>query len=175
MIPAAGRADDGDGRHDFDFLIGGWRVRNRKLSDVIGSARREWVEFDTEALTMPILDGLSHVGRIWCDEDQIGGPWEVFALRQFDPAERIWRIWSASTRSPGRLGAPLAGRFTDRMGMFTGDGTIAGHSAKIRFEWASLAPGRARWSRAFSFDAGLCWQVNWIMELARISRRKPVG
>ena len=161
-----------DGRHDFDFILGGWKVRNRKRRDMTRLQGEDWIEFDTMALAQPILGGLSHVDRIWSDEGSADGQWERFTLRQFDPADRVWRIWWASTRVPGRLGPPLTGRFAGGVGTFTGDHTIAGRPASVCFEWVNLAPGRARWSRAFWMDAGRGWQVNWIMEFTRISRRK---
>ena len=161
-----------DGRHDFDFILGGWKVRNRKRREMTGLRGEDWIEFDTMALAQPILGGLSRVDRIWSDEGSDDGQWERFTLSQFDPADRVWRIWSASTRAPGRLGPPLAGRFAGGVGTFTGDDTIAGRPARVCLEWVNLAPGRARWSRAFSLDVGRSWQVNWIMEFTRISRRK---
>jgi hypothetical protein len=172
------RAGDGgtylmDGRHDFDFIFGGWKVHNRRLRDVTDARCHDWVEFDTSGLAQPILGGLSHVDRIWSDADSEDGAWESFTLRQFSPANRLWRIWQASTTAPGLLGPPLSGRFAAGVGTFTGDDRIATRPVKIRFECVSSRPGRARWSRAFSFDAGRSWHVNWIMQFTRISRRKP--
>lgn len=162
-----------DGRHDFDFMFGGWKVRNRRLRDATDPQCHDWIEFDTTGLAQPILGGLSHVDRIWSDADSADGPWESFTLRQFSPASRLWRIWQASTTAPGLLGPPLTGRFAAGVGTFTGDDRIAERPVKIRFECVSPRPGRARWSREFSFDAGHSWQVNWIMQFTRISRRKP--
>jgi hypothetical protein len=56
-----------DGRADFDFIFGRWRVRNRKLVDVADPACEEWTEFDATAAAEPILGGLGHVDRMWTD------------------------------------------------------------------------------------------------------------
>lgn len=173
MDRAGNGTDPVDGRHDFDFILGGWKVHNRRLRDAGDPRCEDWIEFDTTALARPILGGLCHVDRIWSDADSADGPWESFTLRQFSPADRLWRIWQASTTAPGRLGPPLTGMFAAGVGTFTGDGHVAARAVKVRFECVNSRPGRARWSLAFSFDAGRSWRVNWVMQLTRISRRKP--
>jgi hypothetical protein len=165
--------DKGASHHDFDFIFGGWKVDNRKLRDMTNPLCREWIEFSTHALAQPILGGVAHYQRTWSDHDSADGPWESFTLRQFDPSGGVWRIWQASTSAPGRLPLALTGSFSHGVGLFMGDDTLAGRLAKVRFEWINRAPGRARSSQAFSFDAGWSWHLNWVMELTRISRRKP--
>ncbi len=133
-----------DGRYDFDFIFGGWKVRNRKLRDMTNPECQEWIEFDTTARAEPILGGLAHFDRIWSDADSAAGQWEGFTLRQFDPADGLWRIWWASTKAPGCLDPPLTGRFIDGVGLFSGGDDVAGRPVKVRFEWLNQAPGRAR-------------------------------
>lgn len=152
-----------DGRFDFDFIFGRWRVRNRKLADLADPACQEWIEFDATAEAEPILGGLGHIDRIWTDT------FEGFTLRQFDPAAGVWRIWWASSNRPGHLDPPLEGFFTDGRGLFRCDDTIGGQAVKIRFEWTNPAPDTARWEQAFSYDDGTTWQNNWIMDLSRMS------
>src|SRR6476659_6286549 len=98
------------GRHDFDFIFGTWRVHNHKLRDAADRDCTDWVDFDTRSHAEPILGGLAHTDRIVCGPGSPHGDWEGFTLRQFDPARRLWRIWWASTKAPGRLDPPLAGR-----------------------------------------------------------------
>ena len=158
------RADD-DGRHDFDFIFGDWTIHNRKLREMTNPACDEWVEFATTSHAEPIFDGgLAHFDHLTSGSDAPGGQWEGFTLRQFDPSERLWRIWWASTRNPGHLDPPLSGRFTDGGGIFTGDDTLAGRPIKIRFHWTNPAPGQARWTQEFSYDEGKTWQLNWTMD-----------
>jgi hypothetical protein len=159
------RVED-DGRHDFDFIFGDWTIHNRKLRDVADPACDEWVEFATTSHAEPVFGGLAHFDHITSGPDAPGGPWEGLTLRQFDPRDRLWRIWWASTRNPGRLDPPLAGRFTDGTGTFTGEDTLAGEPINLRFYWTQPIPGRARWTQEFSYDAGNTWQLNWIMEFS---------
>jgi hypothetical protein len=156
-----------DGRHDFDFVFGDWDIHNRKLRDVTDPDCAEWVEFATSAHSEPMFGGLAHVERVVSGLDAPGGWWEGFTLRQFDPRDDLWRIWWASTRNPGHLDPPLAGRFTGGLGQFTGEDTVAGQPVLVRFQWTTLATGRARWTQEFSYDTGATWQLNWTMEFTR--------
>ena len=43
------------GVHDFDFLVGQWRVHHRKLKERLANSR-EWIEFEG-TLNQPAADG----------------------------------------------------------------------------------------------------------------------
>ena len=165
IVPAT---DGADGRDDFDFIFGRWHVRNRKLADVTDPACTQWVTFGAVSRAEPILGGLGHVDRIWAEALPSGKPFEGFTLRQFDPGARVWRIWWASSNRPGHLDPPVQGRWTDGVGRFFCEDTVNGQRVRVRFEWTNPAPAAARWEQAFSYDSGISWQVNWIMELTRI-------
>lgn len=154
-----------DGRSDFDFIFGRWRVHNRKLADVTDPGCQEWIEFNATAEAVPILNGLGHIDRIWTDT------FEGFTLRQFDPEAGVWRIWWASSARPGHLDPPVEGAFSDGRGRFFCDDILAGRAVKIRFEWTTPTPETARWEQAFSYDGGATWRVNWTMDLARVEQR----
>jgi len=165
------RPVDHDGRHDFDFIFGDWTIHNRKLRDMTDPACDEWIEFTTTSHAEPVFGGLAHVDHITSGPDAPGGAWEGLTLRQFDPRDGLWRIWWASTRNPGHLDPPLSGRFEEGIGVFTGDDSLFGRPIKLRFHWTSAAPGRARWTQEFSYDAGDTWQLNWIMEFTAAGGR----
>ena len=156
-----------DGRADFDFIFGHWRVHNRKLADVADPDCTEWVEFGATSCAEPILDGLGHVDRIWANAPGGGEPFEGFTLRLFDPRARVWRIWWASSRRPGHLDSPVEGSWTGGRGRFACDEVVNGQPVKVRFEWRHDSASTARWEQAFSYDGGTTWQTNWIMELTR--------
>ena len=156
-----------DGRADFDFIFGRWLVRNRKLRDVTDPECAEWVEFDAHSQVDPILGGLGHVDRIWAEAPPGEEPFEGFTLRQFDPQQRVWRIWWASTRRPGHLDPPVEGAWRDGRGVFDCDDVIGGSPVKVRFEWTTDGAGTARWQQSFSYDAGQSWRTNWVMDLSR--------
>jgi hypothetical protein len=157
-----------DGRGDFDFIFGRWRVHNRKLVDVADPGCTDWVEFDAMSQAEPILGGLGHVDRIWADAPAGGEPFEGFTLRQYDPVASVWRIWWASSRNPGHLDPPVEGSWVQGRGLFYCDDVLQGRPVKIRFGWTNDNPSTARWEQAFSYDSGTTWRVNWVMELSRI-------
>jgi hypothetical protein len=164
MTGATGRRD---GRRDFDFLAGTWRVRNRKLRDPAPGAPADWVEFDAEAESQPILGGLGNVDTYYAPDFPGRGKFHGFALRLYDPATGLWRIWWASSAGRGRLDPPLAGRFTNGEGHFEGEDHVDGYPVKVRFRWSEVTAMSARWQQLFSFDGGRTLELNWVMEFSR--------
>jgi len=160
--------DESDGRHDFDFIFGTWRVHNHKLRDAADRDCTDWVDFETRSHAEPILGGLAHTDRIVCGPGSPHGDWEGFTLRQFDPARRLWRIWWASTTGRGRLDEPVVGRFRDGEGRFECDDTLGGRNVNVRFDWTDITPSSARWEQSFSFDGGSTWDTNWTVQHTRV-------
>ena len=150
----------------FDFIFGRWTVHNRKLRDVTDPGCNEWVQFDATSEAYPILDGVGHIDRMYVLDPPDGPPFEGFTLRLFDPATGTWSIWWSSTRAPGRLEPPVVGRFDADHGIFEAEDVLAGRAVKVRFEWRA-SPDAPRWTQSFSFDAGVSWQLNWVMQLQR--------
>jgi hypothetical protein len=166
-----GPRDQHDGRRDFDFLTGSWRVRNRSLRPRKPGSPPEWVEFESEAESRPILGGLGNIDTYHVRDFPARGEFHGFAFRLYEPATGLWRIWWASTVAPGALDPPLAGRFTDGEGHFEGDDHVDARPIKVRFKWSEITPTSARWQQAFSFDRGRTFEVNWVMEFSRTERR----
>jgi hypothetical protein len=152
-----------DGRDDFDFWMGTWRIHNRRLRERLAGAT-EWDEFEARGQTWPILNGLGNR-----DEFRTGF-WPDFVgttLRLFDPATRQWSIyWADSVR--GRLEPPVVGSFEGDTGTFYGDDVWQGRPIRVRFIW-TRAPG-VRWEQAFSTDGGKTWETNWTMDMTREDR-----
>ena len=159
--------DQNDGRRDFDFILGRWHIDNRKLVDPLDPACEAWVNFEAKGAAQPLLDGLGNIDSFAAAAmPPDGAAYRGFALRLFEPETRRWRIWWASTRNPGHLDPPLAGRFDQNgHGEFYGDELIAGRATKIRFLWQPAPP--TRWEQAFSFDDGTTWHTNWVMTFTR--------
>ena len=153
-----------DGRHDFDFLFGAWRVHNRKLKRRLAGSS-EWEEFETSAEARPILGGLGNVDAF--RRADVG--WEGTSVRLFDPELRRWSIWWASTSRPGHLEPAVTGAFDKGRGRgeFLGDDSYDGAPILVRYVWSGITRTTARWEQAFSPDGGDTWETNWVMSLSR--------
>jgi hypothetical protein len=156
-----------DGRHDFDFLFGQWRLANRKLEDPLADGPTPWHEFEATLETLPILDGLGNIDLYTAPDFPGRGRYHGFGLRLFDPGARVWRIWWASNPGIGQLDTPVVGRFSDGAGRFECDDTIGGRELRVRYEWSDIEPSSARWEQSFSFDGGVTFESNWVIQLTR--------
>ena len=152
-----------DAPHDFDFLVGSWKVRHRRLRDDSPNAT-QWDEFDGTLVNWPVLGGHGNVG------DNVmnlpGNPIRGIGLRAFDPATKQWSVWWLSKRHPAEIGPPIRGGFADGVGTFIGEDTVDGHTTKTRAIWSHITAHSARWEQASSAD-GVNWKTNWISELER--------
>lgn len=146
-----------DGRHDFDFIAGRWRVHNRRLVDPLDSRCTEWEEFETLATAELVLAGGGNVDRFF------GDGWEALTLRLYDPQTAEWSIYWSSTRAPGRLDPPLAGRFVEGVGIFQGADVVNERPIKLRFTWTTAGDGPT-WQQEISWDDGGYWTRNWTMQ-----------
>ena len=152
--------------HDFDFIIGDWRVHHRRLKDrLVGCT--EWETFEGLSCTQEILGGLGNV-----EDNQIflpGGNYRAAAIRSFNLQTQSWSIWWLDGRLPGVLDTPVVGSFTDGIGLFFAEDTLNGLPINIRFTWRNFPGGNPRWEQAFSADGGITWEANWEMEFVRIT------
>jgi hypothetical protein len=151
-----------DPAHDFDFIYGRWVVHHRKLRDGADPDCDEWVEFTGTSEAFEVLDGVGHIDRIDVVDPPTGPAFQGMTLRLFDPTDQTWRIWWSSTRAPGRLDPPMAGRFADQHGVFWGEDVVNDRPIRIRFDWYADSPS-PRWEQRFSFDDGQTWILNWVM------------
>ena len=148
------------GSRDFDFLIGRWTVAHRRLRRRL-QGETQWDRFGGRCEMRPLLGGLGNI-----DDNIIelpDGTYRGSALRLFDPAKGLWSIWWADSRAPG-LQPPVHGRFANSVGTFLGDDTLRGRPIRVRYIWSDVTATSARWTQAFSPDAGAMWEDNWVME-----------
>jgi hypothetical protein len=153
-----------DGRADFDFLIGSWAVRNRRLAERLKGCA-DWEEFESTCQARAILGGLGNMDEFTMD--RASGRVLAVTLRLFNPANGEWSIYWAASTGNGRLDVPMVGRFEGQRGEFFSQEVFEGRHVFNRFIWTVEAPGSCRWEQAYSADGGKTWETNWIMEFAR--------
>jgi hypothetical protein len=154
---------DLQGARDFDFWMGRWRIRNRRLRERLKGST-EWDDFDATGVTRPLLGGLGNEDEFRTDH------WPGFigmTFRFFNPETRQWAIYWADNRR-GTLEPPVFGSFSGDTGHFYGDDTFEGRPIRVRFIWRHEGTQTAHWEQAFSVDGGATWETNWVMEMTRI-------
>jgi hypothetical protein len=159
------------GLHDFDFLVGEWRVHHRTLRGGNG----QWQEFDGWVSNRPLMDGWTNVEDHRFDKAT--GVGRAVGLRTYDPRTALWAIWWIDGRDPHRpMDPPVKGRFENGVGTFYADEVHDGKPIRVRFIWSRITARSARWEQAFSSDAGKTWETNWIMEFERaVAQRATHG
>jgi len=150
--------------HDWDWLVGSWNVKHRRLKGrLVGSTT--WEEFNGTSTLWLTLGGLGTV-----DDNLLelpGGTYRAVGMRAFDPKTGHWAIWWLDGRNPTTIDPPVYGGFKDGVGTFTGDDTLDGKPIKVRFQWTEMKANSAHWEQAFSPDGGATWEVNWRMQFTR--------
>jgi hypothetical protein len=163
---AASEPAEPRGLHDFDFLIGEWRVHHHRLKERL-AGNHEWVEFGGTSSARKIMGAQGNMDDNVLDLP--GGAYRAVTLRAFDPKTRLWAIWWLDGRDPSAaLDPPVKGRFEHGVGTFYADIVFEGKPVRVRFVWSHITTDSARWEQAFSPDAGGSWETNWIMEFQRV-------
>jgi hypothetical protein len=154
------------GVHDFDFLVGQWRVHHRKLKERLAN-NHEWIEFEGTLNSQPLMEGYSNVDDLVLEVP--GGAYRGVALRSFDSKTHQWSIWWLDSRTPlGPLDPPMRGSFHNGVGTFYADDTFNGRPVRIRFIWSKITPTSCHWEQAYSPDGGKTWETNWVQDIARV-------
>jgi hypothetical protein len=154
-----------DGRHDFDFEIGSWKIHlKRRLHPLTGS--NTWVEFDGTSITRKLWDGRAQIEQF--ETDGQGDHIEGLTLRTYNPESHQWRLYWANSKV-GILDPPQVGEFKHGHGEFYAQDTINGKTILIRFLWTNTATSTPHFEQSFSDDGGKTWEVNWITDQTRVS------
>jgi hypothetical protein len=148
-VPLEGPEDPA--ARDWKFLVGKWRVKNRRRA-----RDGSWEEFGSVLTNWPVMGGLGNVG------DNVfhapSGTYRGMSLRAYDADAKLWRSWWVDGRTPTDIGTPVSGTFAH------GVGTLADDSA--RSTWSRVDSGAPRWEQAVR--SGGAWQTNWVAEFERI-------
>jgi hypothetical protein len=149
---------------DFDFLVGDWAVKNRRLKNPL-SGSTDWYEFAARSSARHLWGGLANMDEFHAETPQ--GPIAGMTVRLYDPVAKQWSLYWGNA-AIGRLGVPTVGAFENGRGEFFDQETFGGKSIFVRYTWSEITATACRWDQAFSSDGGKTWETNWIMEFARL-------
>lgn len=152
--------NDKNAPNDFDFMIGNWQVKHRRLKKRLANCH-EWYEFDGLSSTHKTLGGFGNL-----EDNVLHFPEETYralALRSFNDMSQTWSIWWLDGRFPDALDVPVTGAFEEGVGLFYANDVLHGVPIKVRFKWCMSEANTPRWEQAFSADNGQTWETNWVM------------
>lgn len=152
--------------HDFDFLVGDWSVKHRRLRDRLAGSS-EWEEFNGKLSCHKILGGMGNSDQNFLELP--GDYYHAMTVRTFEPKNKEWSIWWFDGRYPGSLDPPVKGQFVDGVGTFLAKDNYQGIPIMVRFMWSARDAKAPRWEQAFSKDDGTTWETNWIMVFNKVN------
>lgn len=152
-----------DGRIDFDFFVGEWKIYNRKLKERLNKSN-QWTEFEGITTCRKILDDLGNIddGIMNIESDKF----HFMTLRIFNPNTQEWSLYWSDSRI-GFLTIPMIGKFENGIGHFYALDTHNDQHIFSRFIWSDITPTSCHWEQAFSVDGGQTWETNWTMDMVR--------
>jgi hypothetical protein len=156
-----------DGQHDFDFEIGTWKTRIKRLvGPLTGSAT--WIAMEGTSVVRKIWDGRANLLELVADGP--GAHFEGLSLRLYNPQSHQWSLTFASSRE-GTLNTPTIGEFRNGRGEFFSQETLNGRTIFVRFVISDITADSCRFEQAFSDDGGKSWEVNWIATDTRVTAK----
>ena len=151
--------------NDFDFLVGKWKVHNRKLAARLEDCT-EWVEFESELHMRKTLNGLGNVENYYAEFN--GKPFEGMAIRLFNPETRLWKVYWVDSNGATMDTNPVTGSFENGVGKLYASDTFNNKPILVLYQWDATDAEHPKWSQAFSEDDGTTWEWNWEMTLTAI-------
>jgi hypothetical protein len=156
--PAAAR----DGQHDFDWEIGAWDTRLKRLREPL-SGKTDWVEYAGMTVVKPVMGKRANLVEL----DVRGAAGAIAAhitgisLRLYQPASGEWTLHFANL-SNGKMTDPMTGSFSAGLGRFHGHDSVDGRTVAARFLIIPVSFDQWRFEQAYSADGGRTWETNWI-------------
>ncbi|HEX9031464.1 MAG TPA: hypothetical protein VF834_06430 [Streptosporangiaceae bacterium] len=150
------------GLGDFDFFVGSWDSRQRRLREPLAGCD-EWDEFAATTRCWSVFGGAANVDELSVPDRGFSG----LTVRLLDPATGDWSLYWANSRDGALALPPVSGRFTDGVGRFYSREDYQGRQITVRYTWSDITPSSARREQAFSADDGQTWETNWVAEFTR--------
>jgi hypothetical protein len=161
-------AADSDGGHGFDFLIGDWKARLKKLEKPL-TGSTTWLEYEGVSRTHKVLDTNANFEEFEVDGGKPGLHIKGQTLRLYNPETREWSIYLVYA-DKGLLPQPATvGKFTNGKGEFYDMELWNGRTILVRYQWTP-SPTAPHFEQAFSTDGGKTWEANWVLDLVKEER-----
>ena len=159
-------AEPRDGSHDFDFELGKWRIKIRKLEKPL-SGEKKWIELSGTSTTLPIWGGKAQVEEL--ELDGAGGAHiQGMTLRTYSVTGHQWYLNWQNVKTAGAFGPPTVGAFENGRGEFYDQEEWNGKMILVRAVWSNITKTSAHFEQSFSTDGGKTWEANWITDQTRI-------
>ena len=156
-------ASENSSPNDFDFMVGRWKIHNRKLKTRLNYCT-EWIEFEARQDFKKILNGFGNIDNFTTEFD--GKLFEGMTLRLFNPLTKLWSIYWADSNAVV-LDVGQIGSFENKIGKFYAKDVFDEKPIIVKFNWDATNPNSPVWSQAFSTDNGETWEWNWFMTFKR--------
>ena len=159
-------AEPRDGSHDFDFQIGKWRLKIKKLEKPL-SGQHNWLDFTGTSTVTPLWGGKAQVEEIEIDSP-VAGHLEGMTLRTYSPSGHQWYLNWQNAKSGAAFGPPTVGAFNGGRGEFYDQEDWNGKMILVRDLWTNITKNSAHFEQSFSDDGGKTWEPNWIADQSRL-------
>lgn len=161
-----------DASRDFDFLVGQWNVvNNRKVNYLADDS--EWEEFRASSHVQLLPAGIGNFDEFAPIDWRPG--FIGMSLRIFNRQTQKWSIYWINNKTggidaaTGQLEPAVVGGFEYGIGVFIGREVFGGVPVIVKFTWSDITLNSARWQQEFSEDDGVTWDLNWVMEMTRVT------
>jgi hypothetical protein len=151
---------------EFDFFLGNWKVRHRRLKKRLANSN-DWEEFDGTSSCQSLLGGIVNLNESVMHRPT--GTSRGMGIRAFDAKTGAWADWYLSGQDPTNIGDPGMGRFAHGAATFLSEEIYQGTPVTVRGLWSQITPTSFQWDQAFSTDGGKTWETNWIMRHTRVA------
>jgi hypothetical protein len=160
------------GRHAFDFLLGDWKITNRRLVERLKGCD-DWETFEAWHTNQRLPGGIGNY------DDFVADTWRPgyigLSLRLFNPQTGLWSIFwldnkTGGLNQAGILLPPVVGKFENGIGVFEGGDEMDGKAIRVRYTWSNIDTDHPKWEQAMSDDDGKTWEMNWSMDFEKGAR-----
>jgi hypothetical protein len=152
-----------DGQHDFDFNIGVWKSRIRRLQHPL-TGSKEWIDVSGTVTVSKVWQGRANLEEI--EADGPTGHLEGLTLRLYNAESRQWYLYWANSKV-GTLGTPNVGEFKSGRGEFYSQDQFGGRTILVRQTYSDITQSSYHFEQSFSDDGGKTWEPNWVASLTR--------